>query len=386
MNITDEQLEDIAGRFGTPTYVYDLQEIRRRLTHLKELLPGAQVRFALKANSASGVIRLMAEAGAGAEAITEGELHRALHAGIPPERILLGGPAQGAAMRRAALAAGVPLVSLDSASQWEDWQAEEGRGPDFLVRVNPALDPRTHQHLATGSEDSKFGLLPEAAARLAAALEEAGRFAGFHVHAGSQIGDLGVYRGVLDVLGPLLARFPGRLLNLGGGWRVPGFPLADYAELVTGFTERAGLELLVEPGRWLTAEAGTLLTRVLHVKRGGPVTHVIADAGMADLIRPALYDAQHSVRLVGEAGGRDAETVDVDGPLCENTDRLGRGVSLPAPAKGDLLAVGEAGAYGYGMASNYASNLRPAEVTVAGAEISLSRSREEPAALLATER
>lgn len=384
MNITDQQLEETAEKYGTPTYVYDLGEVRQRLRILQEALPGADVRYALKANSAVPVLRLMAENGAGAEAITRGELHRALDAGIQADRILVGGPAQGPDLRSAAREAGVTLVSLDSESQWEDWQAETGEGsaPDFLVRVNPALDPRTHRHLATGSADSKFGLLPDAAARLAGELQEAGRFTGFHVHAGSQIGDLDVFRGVLDVLEPLLARYPGRILNLGGGWRVPDFPLPDYAELVTGFAARHGLRLMVEPGRFLTAEAGVLLSRVLHVKRGGPVTHVIADAGMADLVRPALYDARHSLRLLRRDGTGPLETVDVDGPLCENADRLGRQVELPAPRKGDLLVVGEAGAYGYGMASNYASSLRPAEVVVDGGEIILSRGREEPADLL----
>ncbi|HLR47150.1 MAG TPA: hypothetical protein VK092_08315, partial [Deinococcales bacterium] len=165
MDITDEQLQETAARYGTPVYVYDLRAIRARLQELHGLLPRAHIRFALKANSAAPVVRLMAENGAGAEAITAAELKRALAGGIPADRILVGGPAQGPAMRSLARAEGISTVSLDSASQWEDWSGELERGDpqQFLVRVNPALDPQTHQHLATGSADSKFGLLPGAA-------------------------------------------------------------------------------------------------------------------------------------------------------------------------------------------------------------------------------
>lgn len=388
IRLTDTLLQQIAAEHGTPLYVYDLDSVRARLQQLREALPEASIRYAVKANPSAAVLRTLAQAGAGAEVITEGELVRALEAGISAADVLVGGPAQGAELRQRALTAGVGAVSLDSESQWDDWQPEleqaVGPAPAFLVRVNPALDPRTHQHLATGSADSKFGLLPEAAARLASRLSDSGHFAGFHVHAGSQIGDLGVFRGVLDVLDPLCREFPGTLLDLGGGYRVPDFPLSGYAELVRPFAAHHGLQLIIEPGRWLVAEAGVLLSTVLHVKPGD-VTHVIADAGMADLLRPALYGAEHPVRIAGAPADRSELTVDVDGPLCENADRLARQVVLPEPRRGDLLVIGEAGAYGLGMASNYASSLRPAEVAVESGSHRLVRRREEPADLLRSE-
>ena len=382
-------LERIAAEYGTPAYVYDLDMVRQRLAELVRALPEARVRYAAKANPNRAVLETVAAAGHGVEAITRGELQRAVAAGIRPDRIVVGGPAQDSVLRREALAAGVAHVSLDSESQWEDWQETLAQSPStvapaFLVRVNPDLDPRTHEHLATGAGDSKFGVSPEAAGRLATQLKAAGCFAGFHVHAGSQLHDLEVFRAVLAVLEPLCSAHQGSVLDFGGGYRVPGFPLEGYAALLREFTDRHGLGLIIEPGRWLVADAGVLLTRVLHVKPG-KVTHVIADAGMADLLRPALYGAVHPIATVGADPSRAVIAVDVDGPLCENGDRLGRNVMLPEPRKGDLLQVGQAGAYGMGMASNYASSLRPAEVAVSGGVARLVRRRETTADLLARE-
>lgn len=384
---SDEILKAIAAEFGTPTYVYDLDLIREHATQIAAALPDTRICYAIKANPSAAVLRTLAAIpGMGAEAITLGELGRALAAGFPPSEVVVGGPAQSTGLREAALEAGVGLVSLDSASQWHDWSdmgMAAGSGPGFLVRVNPALDPRTHEHLATGSADSKFGMAPAEALALARELAERDRFEGFHIHVGSQISDPAVYEAALQALEPLIAGVPGTTLDAGGGFRVPDFPLADYAALVTGFVRRHGLGLMVEPGRFLVAEAGTLLTQVLHVKEG-PLTHVIADAGMADLLRPALYGAEHPVRVVGSDGPAHA-TVDIDGPLCENADRLRRGVSMPELRKGDLLAVGHAGAYGFTMASNYASSLRPAEVVVEGGKARLARRRETPPDLMALE-
>ena len=192
-----------------------------------------------------------------------------------------------------------------------------------------------------------------------------------------------MYDEIFDSLAPLYKRFDVKTLDLGGGFAVPGFPLDAFAAKVRAFTNRFGLELILEPGRYLVADAGVLLTRVLHVKRGER-THVIADAGMADLLRPALYGAAHPVRVLGNKE-RAGERVDVDGPLCENADRLGRGLELPTPLPNDLLVVEQAGAYGLTMASNYASSLRPAEVTIRGTRVRLARRRETVADVLRLE-
>ncbi|HKI57640.1 MAG TPA: diaminopimelate decarboxylase [Trueperaceae bacterium] len=392
-HLDDALLTAIADRFGTPTYVYDLDRMGRRLAALQAALPGAVILYAVKANPNGAVLRSLASSGAGAEVITVGELERAARAGVAPERILVGGPAQDPVLVARAAALGAGLVSLDSPGQWRDWSGRE-TAARFLVRVNPGLDPHTHEHLATGAPDSKFGLAPGPALALARAVAAWGKLAGFHVHAGSMIRDLTVYDAVFDVLEPLYRALPGlSLLDLGGGFAVPDFPLERFAERAGELAGRLGVSLVIEPGRFLTAAAGTLLTRLVRVKEGGPRTHAIADAGMADLLRPALYGARHAVRALGAPGsGTDANVeavagaakgaeasgtpVDVDGPLCENADRLARDAGLAVPAPGTLLAIAEAGAYGFAMASNYASSLRPAEVAVEHGRFRLVRRRE----------
>ncbi len=378
--VPDATLQGIAEKFGTPTYVYNLDVVEAQVGELQAALPDARLHYAVKANPCGAVLRHLSGRGLSAEVITEGELARALAAGFAPEKILLGGPRQDPPLIEQARAAGVHLVSLDSLSQAELW---EERAAGFLLRLNPALDPRTHEHLATGAASSKFGMTLKEVEGLAERLHRNGTLSGFHVHAGSQIRELAVYDKIFELLGPLHERFEVKALDLGGGFAVPGFPLDAFAAKARAFTDRFGLELILEPGRYLVADAGVLLTRVLHVKRGER-THVIADAGMADLLRPALYGAAHPVRVLG-GEGRAGERVDVDGPLCENADRLGRGLELPAPRPNDLLVVEQAGAYGLTMASNYASSLRPAEVTVQGERVRLARRRETVADVLRLE-
>lgn len=378
----DATLKRVAETFGTPTYVYDLDKITRQLERLRAALPEAAIHFAVKANPCGAVLKHLAAAGLGAEVITVGELARALKAGFPAEKTLLGGPGQDTPLIQQALSAKVGLVSLDSLSGLELW---ENAAQKFLLRLNPALDPHTHEHLATGMATSKFGMPLQEVLALAERLGEENRLAGLHVHAGSQIDDVNVYDAILALLEELYRCFPEvKILDIGGGFAVPGFPLEAFATRVRGFAARYGLKLILEPGRYLVAPAGVLLARVLHVKNG-PVTHVIADAGMAELLRPALYGARHPIRKLGTASESFAK-VDVDGPLCENADRLGREIELPSVKRGDLLAVEQAGAYGLTMASNYASSLRPAEVVLAGGEMRLARERETVEDLVRLER
>lgn len=392
----DALLRAIAERFGTPTYVYDLDAVGDRVAELRRSVPDATVLYAVKANPNGALLRRLASLGAGAETITLGELERAMRAGFPPERILLGGPRQDAPLVERAAALGVGLASLDSEGQWRTWQSVAARTrllarTRFLVRVNPGLDPGTHPHLATGAARSKFGLPPEAALALAREVAADGRLAGLHVHAGSMIRDPSVYDAIADVLEPLCQALGGcDAIDVGGGFAVPGFPLAEASERLAALARRLRARLLLEPGRFLVAEAGTLLTRVLHLKGGGPRLHAIADAGMAELLRPALYGAEHPIRVLApEPGPRGSHlgerradapgpAYDVDGPLCENADRLGEDRSLAGVTEGSLLAVEAAGAYGFAMASNYASTPRPAEVVVQGGSLRLARRRERP--------
>jgi len=383
--MTDELLAAVAAEHGTPTYVYDLDTVTDRFRRVERAFPGARVHYAVKANALGPLLAHLAALGAHAEALTRGELERALRAGFAPKDVVLGGPGHTPELAARAGAVGVGLVSLDSRGAWDVWR--EAHAPDtrFLVRLNPGFDPRTHEHLATGAAESKFGLPYVDAGAVAAEVAATGRLAGFHVHAGSMIADPEVARLVTAALDPLYERFAGLdLVDFGGGFAVPGPDLEAFAAPLLAFADRHGVRPIVEPGRYLVAESGVLLTRVLHVKEGGPVRHVIADAGMADLLRPALYGARHPVRVVtpveapARVGDDGPSTTDVDGPLCENADRLARDVDLGGVGAGALLAVGVAGAYGYAMASNYASSLRPAQVVVAGGRATLAARREQP--------
>ena len=375
MTFSPEILHQVAETYGTPMYCYDLKKVSSQVENLQDALPNAQLRYAVKANPNGALLKHFASLGLGAEVITLGELERAYRAGIASKKLLLGGPGQDVTLISRALELGVNHVSLDSVSQWKSWQESfksEVESITFFPRVNPALDPRTHEHLATGAATSKFGMTPQEAAEVATDLGS--QLGGFHVHAGSQISSSDVYDEILTVLEPLYKRFEtAHTLDIGGGFAVPGFDLNLFVKKVTRFAERFDLDLIIEPGRYLVADAGVLISRVLHVKEGA-LRHVIANAGMADLLRPALYGAQHPIRVLGKEGTQI--TLDVNGPLCENADRLGRDLQLPNVEQGDLLVVEQAGAYGMAMASNYASSLRPAEVVVEGDDIRLVRRRE----------
>lgn len=395
--MTDELLSKIAVEHGTPTYVYDLRAVTAKHAALTSAFPGADIRYAVKANALGAILRHAVTLGMGAEALTEGELERVLRAGFAPERIVLGGPGHTPRLVERANHVGVGLVSLDSRGAWDVWR--DSRGPArFVVRVNPGFDPHTHEHLATAAAHSKFGIPTDQAIAVAHEVAATGRLAGFHIHAGSMLSDATVADLVVAALEPLYQVFPGlQVVDCGGGFAVPDAPLAGFASPLLAFARRHGVKLLIEPGRYLVADAGVLLTTVLHAKTGGPVDHLIADAGMADLLRPALYGARHPVRALAAStgqsppsgsvlpGGRqDVGTrvpVDLDGPLCENADRLGRDVGLPLLAPGTVVVVEQAGAYGYAMASNYASNLRPAQVVVDGEDVRLASRRESPADL-----
>lgn len=383
--MTDELLSRIAVEHGTPTYVYDLSTVTARHAALASAFPGAGIHYAVKANGLGAILRHVARLGMGAEALTHGELERVLRAGFTPESIVLGGPGHTPSLVERAAQVGVGLVSLDSRGAWAVWRDSQGPAR-FVVRVNPGFDPHTHEHLATAAAHSKFGVPAAQAADLAREVAATGRLAGFHVHAGSMLADAAVADLIVAALEPLYRVFTDlTVVDCGGGFAVPDAPLAGFAGPLLDFAERHDVRLLIEPGRYLVADSGVLLTTVLHTKTGGPVDHLIADAGMADLLRPALYGARHPVRALAAPGvlkpSPSQATVDLDGPLCENADRLGRDVGLPLVAPGTLVVVEQVGAYGYAMASNYASSLRPAQVVVDGDDMRLAARREEPSDL-----
>lgn len=353
-----ERLPEAAGRFGTPLYAYDWASVRARHARLSAAFPGARLLYAVKANPNLGLIRRMRERlGVGFEVVSGGELERALRAGAAGSALVLNGPGKLDGDYSRAAEVGATLV-VDSPGE----VARAGRlarGARALVRVNPGLKVSTHDHLATGDATSKFGVRLDEATATVRALEAAGlEVAGLHVHIGSHLHDPRDYEAALAAVASLAREVgPRPVLDMGGGFGLDLDP-APLARLAADAAAAFGAELWIEPGRWLVAEAGALVTRVLEAKRTGRA-YLVCDAGMTELLRPMLYGARHPVVALG-AGG-PPETWDVAGPACESGDVLARDVSLPSPRPGALLAVLEAGAYGASMASSYLTRPRPAE-------------------------
>lgn len=370
MTLPAALLREAAERWGTPVYVTDLDRAAGNAAAWRDALPGALVAYAVKANPDPALLRRMAADGFGFEVVGPVELALALRAGCPPERIVVNGAGQTDADLADALARGA-LVNAESLGALETLLASgEGR---IGVRVNPAIDPGTHAHLATGAATSKFGIgldeLPEALHRMRSAGR---RLASIGAHIGSGVADVEAFARLAELLGRLAGEAGAERIDLGGGFS--GIP-ADWASAVLEHLPDPE-RLIIEPGRSMVADAGWLLTRVVRVQARG---HVVTDAGMTELIRPILYGASHPVTLLAPGatlpGGVSLWTV--SGPVCEAGDILARDVDLgPEAGAGALLAIGSAGAYGLAMASNYNGRLLPAQVVIEAGAPRLSRRRQ----------
>ncbi|MEZ5102485.1 MAG: diaminopimelate decarboxylase [Thermoleophilia bacterium] len=393
--------EEIADVVGTPVYVYDADLLRARIARLEAALADAPhvTCYALKANDALAVLSIVASAGLGADIVSGGELFKATHAGIPAGRIVYSGVGKTTEEIRAALAAGVRSLNVESAAELDAIAAAAralGVVAPVSIRVNPDVEADTHAYIATGSAATKFGVpLAEAAdAVRRAAADPALEPVGLSFHVGSQLLDpspvLAAAAKVADLWRALAADgIALRDLDCGGGLGVPyvGGPELDveaYAAGVAGVARALGATLVLEPGRWLVAPIGTLLTRVVYVKESAGRTIAICDAGMNDLLRPALYQAHHPIEVLA-ADGRPTRLVDVVGPICESGDFLALGRHLPEVAQDDLLAVGYAGAYGRVMSSTYNAHRLCAEVLVEAGGWRVTRARQAYVDLLRNE-
>lgn len=401
LHIEDVPAHDLAAHFGTPLYVYSasvLQKQYKRLERsLRDLAPNVLICYALKANSNPTLGRLLADMGAGADVVSGGEIYLAQRMGFPSERIVFAGVGKTRREMAEGLEAGVRAFHVESAQELEALASvarELGRVAPVAVRVNPDVDARTHPYITTGTRGSKFGVPPEEAVALirrAASLPLL-RPVGLHAHVGSQLSHVQPILEATERLFQLWDRLAEdgielRELDIGGGLGIPYLP-DDQSEgpeqLALGLRPLlAGraLDLVLEPGRFLVGPAGVLLTSVLYVKEVASGRLAIVDAGMNDLLRPALYGAYHPVLPLHEASVGAGELVDVVGPVCESSDVLARERRLGAVRQGDVLCIGQAGAYGYSMASQYNGRPRPAEVLVEGTQARLIRTRESYADL-----
>ena len=396
-------LGDIAASHGSPLYVYSGDGIRddyRRFAAAVAPVDGS-VHFALKANSALGVIGLLARHGAGADIVSGGEMARALAAGIPAEKIVFSGVGKSAEEIGAALDAGIGQINAESPQEVEaisQIAAARGMQAPVALRVNVDVAPKTHAKISTGQRSTKFGVSTsqnEAAdlyRKMAA--DPHIRPAGLAVHIGSQILELDPFERAYSALlsfGTAL-RDEGLevpVLDLGGGIGVDyqdGTPtdFTAYGELVSRLFADSGFRLGFEPGRSIVANNGVLLTRVIYVKDGDNKRFAIVDAAMNDLLRPTLYEAHHDIRPVGPEGAIEGPA-DIVGPVCETGDYLGLDRMMPSLAAGDCLAVMSAGAYGAVMASSYNTRPPAGEVMVLDGEVHILRRRRDVAELLAEE-
>jgi diaminopimelate decarboxylase len=392
----DVPLTQLASEVGTPFYVYSAATLTRHYHAFESALArhpnlgSPSIAYAVKANSNLSVLTTLGRLGAGADTVSEGEIRRAIIAGIEPSKIVFSGVGKTDAELLFALDIGVAQINIEATAEFDRLSLiarDKGVTPTVAFRVNPSVGAGGHAKITTGAADNKFGVSVSEAERLYAAADAAGlKAVGFACHIGSQIVDLAPLAAAFGVMKDLVLRIrASRLqvsrLDLGGGLGAPYFNTpdppspADFAAMAAEAVGGLGLELAFEPGRVIAANAGVLVSSVIHVNtRTDGHRFIVLDAGMNDLVRPAMYDAFHDIRPVAPRPG-EASDCDVVGPVCETGDTFARRRSMPPVDAGDLVVFMTAGAYGAVMASEYNSRLLIPEVLVDGDRWALVRPR-----------
>ena len=408
LHCEDVDLARVAEKFGTPTYVYSAGTILDHLTRLNGALATLDhlICYAVKANSNRSILKLLADAGAGFDIVSAGELFRVLAAGGDPAKCTFAGVGKSPEEIEYALELGVYSFNIESESELEHIDRIAGaknlRAP-IALRANPDVDPHTHEYISTGSRENKFGI---ALGQLPAAYERAAEMRnidiiGVQMHIGSQITEAAPFANAIKKLAPIVrelkSKYPIKFFSIGGGmgiiyrralesgsgkwWHDHGgetsaFSICDYADAIVPPLRELNLRILVEPGRFLVGNAGVLLARVSCIKKSGAKKFAIVDAGMNDLIRPALYHSYHEIVPVKETKSGRESKIDIVGPVCESGDFFALDRDMPELHEDDLLAIMSAGAYGFVMASNYNSRRLPSEVLVRGDKFALIRQRQ----------
>ena len=405
LHAEDVNLKTLADEIGTPFYCYSSATIERHYKVMHEAFAGTDrlICYAMKANSNQAVIRTMAQLGAGMDVVSEGELRRALAAGVPARKIVFSGIGKTTREMALALREGIACFNVESEPELEllsEVAKRVGQRATVSIRVNPDVDARTHHKISTGKAQDKFGIswkrAPEVYARAAGL--PAIDVAGIDMHIGSQITELEPFEQAFTLMAELARTLKAqghniRHLDLGGGLGVPYRGTNDvpphpdeYAAMVKRTLGHLDLKYVLEPGRMIAGNAGILVSRVIYVKDGGDKSFVIQDAGMNDLIRPTLYDAYHEIMPVTEPKDPETMVADVVGPVCESGDYFAKSRRLPKLEQGDLIATMTAGAYGAVQAGTY--NTRPliAEVLVKAAQWALVRPRQSHEELIGLDR
>lgn len=391
----------LAQTYGTPLYVYDFDAMRAQFESLKEAFRGRKsiLAYAVKANSNLSVVKHFAQLGAGADCVSIGEVRRAFMAGIPKYRIIFSGVGKRDDEIREAIESDILYINVESEaelSRVEMIAGELGVKARISIRVNPNIDPKTHPYISTGLHDNKFGVEIVAAKRMYIQAKNSDHLdpVGIHFHIGSQLTELEpIYEAaviVADLLRSLQAiDIELKFFDIGGGLGVrydneTTIEPYDYAQAILSALKGIDVTIICEPGRFLTANAGYFLTKVLYEKHNGEKRFVMVDGAMNDLIRPSLYKAYHRIEALDASG--EESVADVVGPVCESGDFLAKNYPLPPMKHNDLLIVHSAGAYGFGMGSNYNTRGRSAEIAVEAGKERLIRRRETFEDVIALER
>ncbi len=391
----------LANEFGTPLYVYDFDKMSEQFEALKEAFKGRKsiLAYAVKANSNLSVVKHFASLGAGADCVSIGEVRRALIAGIPKYKIIFSGVGKRDEEIREALENDILYINVESDGELDRVEAiakELGIAARISIRVNPNIDPKTHPYISTGLHANKFGVDLDTAKRMYIRANNAENLdpVGIHFHIGSQLTELDPIREAAEIVADLVRSLDAinielKFFDIGGGLGVKyndevTIEPYDYAQAILSTLTGLDLTVLCEPGRFLTANAGYFLTKVLYEKYNGDKRFVIVDGAMNDLLRPSLYNAYHGIDVIGREGERS--DADIVGPVCESGDFLAKNYPLPKMEHNDLLVVHSAGAYGFGMGSNYNTRGRSAEVALSNGKARLIRKRETFEDLIALEK
>ncbi|MFT5660531.1 MAG: diaminopimelate decarboxylase [Sulfurimonas sp.] len=393
--------KQLASKYKTPLYIYDLDYMTAQYTELKDAFKARKsiLCYAVKANSNLSVVRHFAKMGSGADCVSIGEVRRAFLAGIPAYKIIFSGVGKSDDEIREAILKDILYINVES-------EAELGRveliakelkvKSRISIRVNPNIDPQTHPYISTGLHDNKFGVDLNTAKRMYIKANNSDNLdpVGIHFHIGSQLTELKPIYESAEIVADLVRSLQNikielKFFDVGGGLGIKYdnetlIPTYDYAQAILSTLKGLDLTILCEPGRFLTANAGYFVSKVLYEKQNGSKKFVVIDGAMNDLLRPALYSAYHKIEAITDSKS-ELRAVDIVGPVCESGDFFAKDYSLPELEHNDLVVVHSAGAYGFGMGSNYNTRGRSAEIALESGKARLIRKRETFEDLIALE-
>lgn len=395
----DARILDLAKKFGTPIYIYSYKTIVDHYLKLKTAFRDIAplICYSVKANSNLAILKILVDKGAGLDIVSGGELFRAMKVGCLPERIVYASVGKTDKEIEKAIKIGILFFNVESIPELENINRiarSHGKIARVCIRINPDVEPRTHRFITTGRLTNKFGIDFKGAYRILLLRDNFShiRLSGLHIHIGSQITESGPFVSAISKISRFITQLKKEnidleYLNIGGGLGIiynkeKPQTAREFARKILPILKNAELKIILEPGRFIVGNAGVLVTKVLYLKKTPLKNFVIVDAGMNDLIRPALYGAHHDILPIRCPLNAKRYKLDVVGPICESGDFFAKDTLMPRVIAGDYLAVMGGGAYGFTMASNYNSRPRPCEVMVKGDRYYPVRKRETYADLV----